>query len=151
MRIKYVQNHFGIYFLSAFCLFLHRKVDFIITIFSHSTEKFKKLGFQIRLKLVKIRMTIAQKRLSLNVLLLTLIVLSIAAAKSPLPIFKNLYIFLKAVISGIIMINIFLHGMLLDLLKIGGSIYLFMVLEKYFLGGPLFTLFIRFFLISDDG
>ena len=93
-----------------------------------------------------------EKTLSLNVFLLTLIVLSVAAVNSSLPIIKNLFKSIKAIISFKVNINIFLYVMLLGLLILGGfSIYLYIILGKYSLGGPLFTLFIRFSIISDDG
>ena len=96
-------------------------------------------------------MTIEQKTLSLNVFLLTLNVLLVGAVKSPLPLFNNLHKFTKTIISFIINMNISSLFMLLDLSIFGGFTIYLTILEKYSLGGLFFTLFIRFFLVSDDG
>ena len=98
-------------------------------------------------------MTIAQKILSLNALFLTFIMLSVVASTIYMPLFRCMNKFLKTIINIIIYrINIFSHILLLGLLIFGGfSISFIQFLDKNFLDGPYFTLFIRFYFISDDG
>ena len=88
-----------------------------------------------------------EKTLSLNVLLITLILLSVAAGNKSLPIIKSYY-------THRIRINIIRYIFLYNLFLTKFGEYLmhfFIVYSKHLLGDPLFTLFIRSFYISDDG
>ena len=79
-----------------------------------------------------------------------LLTIALTVSARYLPISKHFFKVIKTIISKIINTNIFSHVKLISLLC-GGLIYIFMILGKYFLGGPFLTLFIRFFFISDDG